>query len=179
MAGDILSSRCPCSRLPLCSKAGKNGEVASDRQRRDSVASLKQRLEDEESRPALSASHSGKKGSGGRRGKKGKKGGQLRLLQERCAHCQELYTEVSRGLSIFWSVSHIYLLLLQRSFFTLSATRRYLLHTHCPLPPTTFAHMLSYSLIFRNAIYGGCFFNCILVAQKSLLKRRKDRRVPT
>ena len=59
------------------------------------MLSLKQRLEEEggEGAPALlSSGH--KKGAGGRRGKKGKKGGQLRLLQERCAHCQELYTEV-------------------------------------------------------------------------------------
>lgn len=85
--------------LPLCKPGGKNGEAAAapDR-RRDSVASLKQRLEEEDEsglvhgggRPPLSGS---KKGAGARRGKKGKKGGQLRLLQERCAHCQELYTE--------------------------------------------------------------------------------------
>jgi hypothetical protein len=86
-------------RLPLC-KAGKNGEAAPDRSRRDSVLSLKHRLGEEEEEgggggaegtPALLPSAHKK---GGKRAKKGKKGGQLRLLQERCAHCQELYTEV-------------------------------------------------------------------------------------
>jgi len=80
-------------RLPLC-KPGKNGEPGP------LPPDLKEGGgggEGGEDRPAL------KKGGGGRRGKKGKKGGQLRLLQERCAHCQELYTEV--GLRIGASVA--------------------------------------------------------------------------
>ncbi len=84
-------------RLPLC-KPGKNGEPGP------LPPDLKEgggEGEGGEDRPAL------KKGGGGRRGKKGKKGGQLRLLQERCAHCQELYTEVGPRIGDYHRVNTV------------------------------------------------------------------------
>jgi len=64
--------------------------VPSKQPRRSSISSLKRHaggLEDAFPFPQ------GKEKGKGKKGKRGKKGGTLRAQQERCAHCQDLYTE--------------------------------------------------------------------------------------
>ena len=62
-----------------------------------------ERRESEEKRNAIHLNfNQGKEKGKGKKGKRGKKGGTLRAQQERCAHCQDLYTEV-----IFFSYTEI------------------------------------------------------------------------